>query len=76
MASHQFRLDRLQLFLQLRIFLGMEREQFPREIRKRLICRDALEQRLDCTSPGSSQPEFSGIAADRIRRFRRSPSWR
>jgi hypothetical protein len=67
MPSREPGIDLLDLRLQLRIFLGLGREQLSSQGRQALIGLDALEQRIEVSLPlGGGKAEFARIATDGV----------
>src|SRR5271166_5161858 len=71
MPSHEPGIDLVDLRLQLRIFLGLGREQLPSQGGQALIGLDAREQRSEVSPPlGGGQAELARIATDRVAQLR------
>src|SRR5665811_314138 len=71
MPGHEPGIDFVDLRLQLRIFLGLGREQLPSQGGQALIGLDALEQRIEVSlPPGGCKAELGRIAADGVGQLR------
>src|SRR3979411_1839263 len=65
--GHEFPLDLIDLRLQLRIFLGMSREELSSQAAEAFIGLNASEQGSEVSNPlGGGQTELCRIASDRI----------
>src|SRR6266404_2664731 len=65
--GHEFPLDLIDLRLQLRIFLGVSREELSSQVGEAFIGLNASEQGSEVSNPlGGGQTELCRIASDRI----------
>src|SRR5215213_11423485 len=71
MPSQELSIDLVDLRLQLRIFLGLGREQLPSQAGQARISLDALEQRAEVSLPlGRCIAKLARIAANGVAQLR------
>src|SRR3954464_9851604 len=71
MPGQELGINLVDLCLQLRIFIGLGREQLPSQARQALIGLDALEQRIEVSLPfGGYKTELTRMATNGVAQLR------